>query len=484
MKSTMFAVGGVAALKKHEFFVGIDFNKLVKKEIPPPIDISEGTLRTDGTNEIGTGNFHEEFTGQQVSQSMIGDAISAGNSQQSSQQTSPSTRSRTGSFDFYENFEYVDSSFSCTEERIKEFEEDLASKLVKLQKKQKHKEKIEMERSIKQKELEAAEKRRKEIKEKLLNDERIAREKKEAAEREKQRVESEIAEYRRVQGKYKEHWLKIEKQREEYRVELDRIQKKLKNLRKKFRDITELEKKKESGGDDMKMTAEQIEKLSKKSEVKSEIESFEQLEKDHLNKPDVSPEIDMTVPKPDEDIEAVINVKYRKNDNNGNTAGISHSDIPSTPSTSSTWRDVTSPEAIIQNQNSSVASNECRNIPETVIENKPPSEGIPPMHPPSSAASDTQVKTSTPKSAWSRGQEAGSGGPSSTSSSSVWGRGNIGTIAMVAGPSLGIPGNSSTTKKDITEGENTATPPPPVSTSTEEDEWEMVPTKKKSPKKR
>ena len=214
MKSTMFAVGGVAALKKHEFFVGIDFNKLVKKEIPPPIDISEGTLRTDGTNEIGTGNFHEEFTGQQVSQSMIDDAISAGNSQQSSQQTSPSTRSRTGSFDFYENFEYVDSSFSCTEERIKEFEEDLASKLVKLQKKQKHKEKIEMERSIKQKELEAAEKRRKEIKEKLLNDERIAREKKEAAEREKQRVESEIAEYRRVQGKYKEHWLKIEKQRE------------------------------------------------------------------------------------------------------------------------------------------------------------------------------------------------------------------------------------------------------------------------------
>jgi hypothetical protein len=41
MKSTMFTIGGVAALKQHEFFADyIDFDLLFRKEVTPPIDVS------------------------------------------------------------------------------------------------------------------------------------------------------------------------------------------------------------------------------------------------------------------------------------------------------------------------------------------------------------------------------------------------------------------------------------------------------------
>ena len=82
-----------------------------------------------------------------------------------------------------------------------------------------------MERSVKQKEFEAAEKLRKEIEEKRLEEERTVKELKMAAERERQRIQDEITEYRNLQSFRKEHWAVIEKQREEYRVELDKIQK-------------------------------------------------------------------------------------------------------------------------------------------------------------------------------------------------------------------------------------------------------------------
>ena len=481
-KSTMFTIGGVAALKSHEFFVDIDFKKLVRKELKPPIDISEGTISVDGTKDIGTGNFHEEFTGQQVSQSMIEDALSAGTSQQSSQQASPTTRSRTGSFDFYENFEYIDSSFSCSEERMQEFEVDLASKLVKLQKKQKHKEKIELERSIKQKEFEAAEKLRKEIEEKRLNDEKVAKEKREAAEREKKRIETEIIEYKRVQEERKEHWIIIEKKREEYKSELDRIQKKLKNLRKKLRDIIELEKKKESGGDEMKLSAEQMEKLSKKLEVKSEIENLEQLEKDHLSKPDVPPDIDTTIPKPDEDIEAVIEKNFRQggsvdNDNTDRNSN-SFDQSSSTPSSSTTWRDVTSPEAIIQNQNSSRSklSTEGSECTKDCFENDDSKKEAPTSTP---AVAEIKSKESAGKSAWSQGKVVGSGGLSSISNNSPWSRGNIGITTMAAGSTRATDSTNDSAKNADKSGSSVVDP-----ISIEDDEWEVVPVKKKSPKKR
>ena len=65
-KGTMFSIGGVTALKQHAFFEGIDWQALFHKEIAPPIDVTPKDENGDGTQ-----NFHEEFTSQQISQSMI-----------------------------------------------------------------------------------------------------------------------------------------------------------------------------------------------------------------------------------------------------------------------------------------------------------------------------------------------------------------------------------------------------------------------------
>jgi p70 ribosomal S6 kinase len=63
-KGNMFSIGGVAALKQHEFFSDLDWIALYHKEIQPVIDVTQG-----GSED--TQNFDEEFTSQGVSQSMI-----------------------------------------------------------------------------------------------------------------------------------------------------------------------------------------------------------------------------------------------------------------------------------------------------------------------------------------------------------------------------------------------------------------------------
>ena len=60
-KSTMFNIGGITALKQHDFFSSIDWNQLLKCEIKPPIDLelvdinhmiysSDNTTNTTSTN--------------------------------------------------------------------------------------------------------------------------------------------------------------------------------------------------------------------------------------------------------------------------------------------------------------------------------------------------------------------------------------------------------------------------------------------------
>merc|ERR1719223_373994 len=39
-KSTMFSIGGVAALKQHTFFVGLDWSALERCEVTPPINVN------------------------------------------------------------------------------------------------------------------------------------------------------------------------------------------------------------------------------------------------------------------------------------------------------------------------------------------------------------------------------------------------------------------------------------------------------------
>ena len=104
--------------------------------------------------------------------------------------TTPTTsRSRAGSEDRYENFEYIEPSFECTEEKLKEFEAELAIRLIKLQKKKQHREKTEEIRFKKQAEIDAAEKIMKENEQARKVLEEKERKKKEEAEKERLRIE-------------------------------------------------------------------------------------------------------------------------------------------------------------------------------------------------------------------------------------------------------------------------------------------------------
>ena len=71
-RSTMFEVGGVAGLKKAEFFARIDWDKLVRKEIEPPQVFS---VEHDGDVK----HFHDEFTKMALPRSVM--EMSRGNFQ-------------------------------------------------------------------------------------------------------------------------------------------------------------------------------------------------------------------------------------------------------------------------------------------------------------------------------------------------------------------------------------------------------------------
>lgn len=54
-KSTMFSVGGVAAVKQHEFFEGLDWAALLRKEVAAPISLAA----VEGAADDPTAHFHE-----------------------------------------------------------------------------------------------------------------------------------------------------------------------------------------------------------------------------------------------------------------------------------------------------------------------------------------------------------------------------------------------------------------------------------------
>lgn len=63
-KSTMFEVGGVACVKQADFFKGIDWDKLEKKEVTPPAVMSV-------QNEDDLKHFHDEFTTMTLPRSVV-----------------------------------------------------------------------------------------------------------------------------------------------------------------------------------------------------------------------------------------------------------------------------------------------------------------------------------------------------------------------------------------------------------------------------
>jgi hypothetical protein len=63
-KNTMFEVGGVAFLKQADFFKGIDWDRLERKEIEPPLDLS-----VEGEGDLQ--HFHNEFTDMALPRSVV-----------------------------------------------------------------------------------------------------------------------------------------------------------------------------------------------------------------------------------------------------------------------------------------------------------------------------------------------------------------------------------------------------------------------------
>ena len=154
VKSTMFAVGGVAALKSHAFFTdaGLDWHAVLARQYDPPIRPSAAA--------DPLANFHEGFTGQVLSPSVIEETLNS-HSAQASPCMSPSL-SRSASVDGlqaaggggddqadYLDFEFVDPGFTCTEDQLLEFDADLASRQQRSAKKKEHKAKLLEERTRK-----------------------------------------------------------------------------------------------------------------------------------------------------------------------------------------------------------------------------------------------------------------------------------------------------------------------------------------------
>jgi hypothetical protein len=224
-----------------------------------------------------TKHFHEGFTGQQISQSVLEDSMSLatpGRSRANSDTTFQSERDKDAPL--YDDFEFVGydgGSFECTVEQVRQFEEDLLVKNAKMVKKKKLKEKKDRERVTKERE----EKRQQE--EEGVGQRRREEEAQERVRQEEGRVEAAVRrEARRLarevrlkrvgemQGAIAAHEEKV-----------DKVQKKLKSLRKKLRDIAELEGKVASGAIAV-LNSEQQGKVGKRQEVEDEEREMEEEE--------------------------------------------------------------------------------------------------------------------------------------------------------------------------------------------------------------
>eukprot|EP01038_Epipyxis_sp_PR26KG_P004424 gene4424-6257_t len=293
-KSTMFSIGGVAALKRHPFFDDIDWTALERLEIEPPINLTiqqsnnanndnnTDTNTNNNSNDYLTSHFDEGFTSQQISYSVIEDTLSP------STNNSP-MRSRTNSHglntshnnnmieeDIFANFDYTDKNFECTVDQLKDFEQYLELKIQKANKKKllklKNKEKSEIE-LLKKKQQEEEEKKRIQ----LENEKRKAE--KELQESMKKKLEEEQRIHSLINNKRKE-FIQHNEKVSLFQENLLKCQKKLKNYRKKLKDILELEIKvssasASSGKGNPVISKEQQEKLSKKQEVEDNIMEYE-----------------------------------------------------------------------------------------------------------------------------------------------------------------------------------------------------------------
>lgn len=265
-KSTMFSIGGVTALKQHDFFRGLDWDALIEGNLPPPIDLSP---RGDEESSA-TAHFHEGFTSQQLSPSVIDDTYSA---------VSSPGRSRAGSgsddMDPFSGFEYCEEPFKCSAAQLEAFETELSGALVKLERRRALRARREEDRAEKAAvEAEARRAQAQREKEELEERERVlfAEKMRKEEERAAREAEENIRKEREVAKAL------YEAQAAAWAVHVDKVEKaqrRLKAVRKKRKDVSELEERARAG---QKLSSEQKQKMGRWQELDDEIAELEELE--------------------------------------------------------------------------------------------------------------------------------------------------------------------------------------------------------------
>lgn len=275
VRSNMFSIGGVSSLKAHAFFADLDWHAVLACTYEPPIKPvpSDPLMKTDGDAVQGlTANFHEGFTGQCLSPSVIEETYGTPFSTNASPAVSPAI-SRTNSFDpstfdgeVYADFEFVDPSFTCTPDQLLEFDISLSSKQQKSAKKKDHKAKLQEEKNKKALSAAISQQQAEEAQaEKHKEAERVAAD--------KALVEKLLAE-RTVEItrlKTRQHL------RSEWQEAYEKQQKRMRNASKKLKDVTDLEAKLAvpEGEIPPALTPEQRLKLRRKPELSREISACE-----------------------------------------------------------------------------------------------------------------------------------------------------------------------------------------------------------------
>jgi ribosomal protein S6 kinase beta len=305
-KTTMFVIGGVTALKEHPFFNGIDWKAVLNCELEPPIN-PMSTVYIDGAStpmktlpngsgfktfdgqENPAAHFHEEFTNQTISLSVIEDTLS-----NSASESNTPALSRSNSNDnlkgltvdekqkalkekeasAYSDFSYTMSSFTCTSEQVDTFQNVLAANIAKAQKNKNKKARKDAARAEQQALLDAAQATEAEQQRVKLEALSIAQELQDKKIKEKQDFDN----------KCKELCEKCDKLRakkelfKQYNEKIEASRKLVKAVSRKLRGVTDLQSRIDSGTIIKKdLSSDQIAKLERTSALEIELKEEEEV---------------------------------------------------------------------------------------------------------------------------------------------------------------------------------------------------------------
>ena len=260
-RGTMFSIGGVSALKSHVFFHGVDWELLLLKEFgDPPIDLE---LKEIDGEVNDTSHFHEEFTSQCLSPSVIEDSLTPG---ALTPDTTTPYRSRNNSFDrIFDGFAYSEpGELVVTKRDVEEFEITMKSKVRSEKKKRAKKAKSNAAR--------AARDAAAEMEAKLQEEEKKKIELKKKQQEAKATLEKEHGAIMRrheaiINNKNSQLTILSDKADKAFSDHEER-KRKVKRLNKKLREITQLEEKKSKVNS---LSREQLVKLSKKQEIEDDL---------------------------------------------------------------------------------------------------------------------------------------------------------------------------------------------------------------------